>query len=747
MVISIIVALHVIPVTIVILFLSGVFTFHKTPDADSQPEVVVVKTTTKTVEPPRPIPPKPPEPINGWDLPPVLPPAGLQSLIVSGAYPPLPAGGAALPARMTPLVRDFETKHVGPVFALAVMPGGKYLLSAGADRHIRVWDTATVKEVKVFDGTSHVVRSLTVNGLGNIAASGGDDGAVRVWDVALGKEAFTLTGHAGSVRGVAFSPNGGYILSGGEDGTLRLWDVQTKEAVRNLKVGQPITCLAFCPDGRRALVGGESGTVAIFDLEAARPLHTATGHIGAAVTAVAFSPDGREAVSVGEDKKLHLWDVATGAKLPIGTAKATAIAYAQPLRAVAYAGDGSWVVAAVADSSAAVIQPHGKGRARISLPPAGKPLALAVAPDGLAAYVGTDQGAVRRLDFQGGADAVATGAARSDEAPMTTPTPTPTPIAQRPPSQAPKWTAEGGAGTLRTLAVAANGRSITGGTDRNVRVWDPDGKEVHSFGNMTGIENNVAISRDGGTILVGGNSPTQIGRILVGADCLLRVVSLKTGKAATVGAHISAINCLALSPSGRYALTGCQTVVRYWDATTSREIRQYIGHTGTVRAVDFNPNSKQAQAASVAADNTVRIWDLNGTRLIRTIMDLPGTPQGVAYSPDGKLILVWGAGVLGTWDAVTGKQVTTVTAGPSRRTSRFTAAVGSACWTPDGNILVGSASGVTLVDAATGKELRQFDGAPALVDAVGISGDGRLVLAAGRGLCAWEMDKPLAAAP
>ena len=93
------------------------------------------------------------------------------------------------------------------------------------------WDTATAKQVKVFDGPPHLVRCLALNGFGNVAASGGDDGAVRVWDVSLGKEAFALNGHAGPVRAVAFSPNGGYILSGGADGTLRLWDLQNKEAV------------------------------------------------------------------------------------------------------------------------------------------------------------------------------------------------------------------------------------------------------------------------------------------------------------------------------------------------------------------------------------------------------------------------------------------------------------------------------------------------------------------------------------
>jgi WD40 repeat protein len=269
--------------------------------------------------------------------------------------------------------------------------------------------------VKVLDGTPHVVRALAVNGTGGGAVSGGDDGAIRVWNLVTAKEEFSLAGHAGPVRGVTFSPNGQYLLSGGQDGTLRLWDLQSREAVRNFKIGQPVTCVAFCPDGRRALVGADSGLIAIYDLEAATPLHRTTGHINAAVTSVAFSMDGREAVSVGDDKRLLLWDVVTGARLKIGGDNGpTGIVTSQTQspQAVAYIGDGSWIIAANGDSTAAIVQPHAKGRTKITLPQAGKPISLAVATDGSAAYFGTDRGAVRRMDFQGGADFVDTNAGR-----------------------------------------------------------------------------------------------------------------------------------------------------------------------------------------------------------------------------------------------------------------------------------------------------------------------------------------------
>ncbi len=722
------------------------------PAPDAAPPEAVAKDPRPVVAHRQPTPPDPaaqPRPADPtpaapqWALPPVLPPAGLQPLVIE-AVPPAPPGGP-LPAKLAPVVRDFEPPHEGPVRALAVLSGGKQLLTAGADGRVRLWDTATAREVKAFDGPPQPARALAVNAAGTVAASGCDDGSVRVWDVALAKEAFALTGHAGPVRGVAFSPNGLYVLSGGEDGTVRLWDLNLREKVRDLKYGQPVTCVAFGTDGRRALVGGDNGTVAVYDLEAAQPLHKLTGHIGT-VTAVAFSPDGHTAVSVGEDKTLRFWDVVTGQRVTIpgrtGKGAFTHMRFDRPLRAVAFAGDGSWVVAA-GEAAVTALTLNGRGRASVAAPARGAALALGVAPDGSAVFLGTDQGAVRRLDLQGGTDVVATSDAPDPATPSATPPPSPpTPAPNRPASLMPKWTANAGPGTVRSLAVAANGRFVTGGSDKAVRVWDPDGpKEVASFAGYTSLHCNVAISRDGATILTGGNPPTPVGRVTARADHLLRAVAVPSGKATNVGILAATIDCLALSPNGRYAVTGCEQAVHYWDVAAARQVRFYVGHGGVIKAVDFHP--RQPKAASVATDGTVRIWDLNSTRLDRTITGVPGSPRGVAFSPVGRSLLVYGHGVLGAWDAVTGKPLQQFTA-PTRRGGGGSPS--AACWSPDGNVVVATLGSVSLLDAATGAELRHFDGASGLIDTVGVSGDGRYVVAAGRSIWVWELDKPLAPA-
>jgi WD40 repeat protein len=635
--------------------------------------------------------------------------------------------GGPMPPKLAPLVRAFEQPSTTAVFGLALLPDGKTLLGGGADQWLRAWDTTTGRISRTFGLAPAPIRSLAADHRGVAAATGGQDGTVRLWDLALGKEAFQLGVHSNTVRALAFSPNDYYVLAGDEGGMLRLWDISAKSSVRDINLGQTVTAVAFHPDGKRCIAGTMHGAVTIIDLDAPKILHTSTGHTNAAVTGVAISPDGKDAVSVGTDRIMHFWIIATGARRP------TTIRYPQSLQAVGYAGDGSWAVAAVADSSAAIVQPRGKGRARLAMPEHGFLLAQAVAPDGSAAYFATESGAICRMDFLGGADAVATNAANS-----------------RPgddsmaglPSQPPKWSADSGAGLIRTLAVAGNGRVVTGGADRTVRVREPDGKEIHTFTGMASLESNVAISHDGTMILVSGNTPTPLGRVTVPADCLLRAIVLKTGKATPAGAQLNFISAIAISPNGRQALTGCEKFVRYWDAITGRELRigGFSGHTGIVHGIDFHP--KLAQAVSVASDKTARVWDVSTGKTFRTIEKLPGLPRGVAYSPDGRAILIWGTGILGTWDAVTGQSLVMLADTVGGRPGAFDGANHAGCWTPDGNIITGGIGGVTLVDAKSGKELRQFDHAPEPVEAVGVSGDGHWVYAAGRGLCAWELDKP-----
>ena len=102
-------------------------------------------------------------------------------------------------------------------------PDGKYIVSAGNDSTIRVWDIKAKKEVGVFTGHSDRVRYACFSPDGKKIASVSADGSARVWDVQTQKELYRLQGTYNSLEAkISWSPNGKYIS------TYSNWDKDTQ---------------------------------------------------------------------------------------------------------------------------------------------------------------------------------------------------------------------------------------------------------------------------------------------------------------------------------------------------------------------------------------------------------------------------------------------------------------------------------------------------------------------------------------
>jgi WD40 repeat protein len=100
------------------------------------------------------------------------------------------------------------------------------LLASASDNGLhasRIWDVASKEQAQVLDGHIFAVNGLAWNRDSKLLASGSTDSTVRLWDTATWREIAVLK-HGNNVFGVAFNPDGTRLVSASGGFTVRIWD-------------------------------------------------------------------------------------------------------------------------------------------------------------------------------------------------------------------------------------------------------------------------------------------------------------------------------------------------------------------------------------------------------------------------------------------------------------------------------------------------------------------------------------------
>jgi uncharacterized protein with WD repeat len=227
---------------------------------------------------------------------------------------------------------------------VAFSPNGRRLASGSDDHTVKIWDSATGKELVDLKGHADVVRSVAFSPNGQRLASGSDDRTVKIWDSATGEELFSLKGHARGVASVAFSRDGHRLASGSKDNTVKIWDSATGQELFSLNDEIGGTPPAFSPDSQQLALASSGNTVRIWDTATGQNLFPLKGHAGL-VRSVAFSPDGQRLATGSNDSTVKIWDSATGKEL------LTLKGQAGGVTSVAFSPDGQRVASANLDGS------------------------------------------------------------------------------------------------------------------------------------------------------------------------------------------------------------------------------------------------------------------------------------------------------------------------------------------------------------------------------------------------------------
>jgi len=151
----------------------------------------------------------------------------------------LPNGKRAVSCSMDRTVRLWDVQTAAElktisvpdrVMRIAISPDGQKAL-VGVRTGVHVWDLET-DQVTVYQAS--IDRGMIEQGRfspdGRWLLAAGTDGSVRLWDVSSAKELPVIKGMQGKVLEVFWSPDGQSFWAAGEDGTARVWDLATVTA-------------------------------------------------------------------------------------------------------------------------------------------------------------------------------------------------------------------------------------------------------------------------------------------------------------------------------------------------------------------------------------------------------------------------------------------------------------------------------------------------------------------------------------
>lgn len=101
----------------------------------------------------------------------------------------------------------------------------RYMMTAGLDSTVRLWDINSGRCIKTFFGHVEGVWALAADSLRVV--SGAEDRMVKVWDARSGRCQRTFTGHAGPVTCIGLSDS--RMVTGSEDCEIRMYSFKSED--------------------------------------------------------------------------------------------------------------------------------------------------------------------------------------------------------------------------------------------------------------------------------------------------------------------------------------------------------------------------------------------------------------------------------------------------------------------------------------------------------------------------------------
>ncbi len=548
-------------------------------------------------------------------------------------------------------IRRFKG-HQEVVRDLAFSPNGLWLVTGSNDGTARVWEVSTAKQVYQFNGHWGPVRSVDFSPSGQLIVTGGDDGTARLWQVAKGKELCRLVSSL-DASWIVISPDGRFDTNnlGNVPGLhwvlpddpfkplaleLFMQEFYEPRLLPKLLAGDPLPAIRDILTLNRAQpkveitrlesVREQSGmSVVEVEVQVQNVTQTFLGRESpilkdSGVHGLRLFRDGYLvaqwggtdkkpflAPEAGRQRKLEAWRRATQIKLdPTGKAKKK-FALGIPRRT------GRNQVIAVSTNGNIMSWEASTGVPVHTFSPPGATLnASAISLDGRFVFSASSDGVMKVWDTMAITEHHTLKRRRGNISAATFLTGG-TLLTASQDGTIRSWNVETGAEIDHMeypgIEVFGNGPgfgwNITSHADGIVRIWNWDRRpydeqKYHLVGH-SGSVRSIFYAPNEPYVVTGSDDESARLWDLAGLNTKFFDRRHKAVEVRRFIGHTEAITAVAMSPDGRYVLTGSEDKsVRLWNRASGAQVRQYAGITGKVKNVAFSLEYTETEFSAYA---------------------------------------------------------------------------------------------------------------------------------------------------